>query len=205
MGQLPLENPASRERVATWREQPGMLGFRYSFHRPAIAQLLAEDRIDWLWSQAEQAGIPIMLNVEHPVLHHVARVATRFPALKVILCHMSLPVHKQKDEEAFRDFDKLLALAKLPNVAVKVSGLSCYTNEPYPHRSLHPYLRRVYDTFGPRRMFWGSDLSRLPATTKYRQIVTMFTEEMPWLSKGDLEWIMGRGLSEWLEWPEETR
>src|SRR5688572_29762179 len=36
MGQLPLEDPSSRERVATWREQPGMLGFRYSFHRPAI-------------------------------------------------------------------------------------------------------------------------------------------------------------------------
>jgi hypothetical protein len=35
----------------------------------------------------------------------------------------------------------------------------------------------------------------------YRQAVTMFTEEMDFLSKDDLEWIMGRGLAECLPWP----
>lgn len=201
MGQLPLEDPSSRERIATWREQPGMLGFRYSFHRPAIAYLLAEQRLDWLWTECERAGVPIMLNVEHSVLHHVARVATRFPDLKLILCHMSLPVRGQKDEEAFREFDKLIPLAKHPNVGVKVTAMPCYTSDAYPYRWLHPYLRRVYDTFGPKRMFWGSDLSRLPKTTTYRQVVTMFTEEMPWLTREDLETIMGRALSDWLGWP----
>ena len=29
---------------------------------------------------------------------------------------------------------------------------------------LHPQLRKVYDAFGPKRMFWGSDISRLPST-----------------------------------------
>jgi hypothetical protein len=26
------------------------------------------------------------------------------------------------------------------------------------------------------------------------------SEEIPWLSSGDKEWILGRGLCEWLEW-----
>jgi tripartite-type tricarboxylate transporter receptor subunit TctC len=39
---------------------------------------------------------------------------------------------------------------------------------------------------------------KLPST--YPQAVTMFTEEMPWFSASDLEWIMGRGLSQWLDW-----
>jgi hypothetical protein len=30
--------------------------------------------------------------------------------------------------------------------------------------------------------------------------VTAFTEEMPWLSVADLEWIMGRALCTWLDW-----
>lgn len=47
-------------------------------------------------------------------------------------------------------------------------------------------------------MFWGSDLSRLPCT--YRQVVTLFTEEIPWLTANDKEWIMGRGVCEWLGW-----
>ena len=28
----------------------------------------------------------------------------------------------------------------------------------------------------------------------------MFTEEIPWLSADDKEWIMGRGICEWLGW-----
>jgi len=84
-----------------------------------------------------------------------------------------------KDEVAFRDLDKLLVAAKRTNIAVKVSALSCYTDAPYPYRNLHIHVRRVYDAFGPQRMMWGSDLSRLRGT--YRECVTLFTEEMGWL------------------------
>jgi hypothetical protein len=28
----------------------------------------------------------------------------------------------------------------------------------------------------------------------------MFTEELPWLTTNDLEWIMGRGVCNWLGW-----
>ena len=31
MGAVPLDRPKSRERIARWREQPGMLGLRYGF------------------------------------------------------------------------------------------------------------------------------------------------------------------------------
>jgi hypothetical protein len=61
------------------------------------------------------------------------------------------------------------------------------------------HLRRVFDAFGPRRTFWGTDLTRLPCT--YRQAITLFTEELPWLSAGDQEWVMGRGICDWLGWP----
>jgi hypothetical protein len=30
----------------------------------------------------------------------------------------------------------------------------------------------------------------------------MFTEELPWLKGADLEGVMGRGLSDWLGWPQ---
>ena len=35
---------------------------------------------------------------------------------------------------------------------------------------------------------------------RYTQGVTMFTEEMPWFSPDDLEWIMGRAIHEGLGW-----
>ena len=100
---------------------------------------------------------------------------------------------------AFADLPQLCALARRPNVAVKASALPCYTSEPYPFRGIHRHIRTVYDAFGPRRMFWGTDLTRMPCS--YRECIDLFAREMPWLKGQDLEWVMGRGVCEWLGWP----
>ena len=67
-----------------------------------------------------------------------------------------------------------------------------------PERTLRP---ERFDHLA-QRAFWGSDITRVPQTCSYRQVVTHFTEELDFLSAGDLEWIMGRGLAACLRWPE---
>jgi predicted TIM-barrel fold metal-dependent hydrolase len=196
MGRLDPEDPKSPGAIAGWRKQPGMLGLRFTFHRPGLQELLTEGRVDWLWPEAEKAGVPIMTLALAQDLHLLDKVAERHPGLKLVIDHLALT--GGKDAEAFKNLDKVLALAKRPNIAVKASCLPHFTTDKYPYRSLHPYLRRVYDAFGAKRVFWGTDLSRLPCT--YQQGVTMFTEEMPFLARTDLEWTMGRGLCEWLGW-----
>ena len=196
MGRLDPEAPDSRGKIATWRKQPGMLGLRFTMHRPFLRPLLTEGRIDWLWPEAEKAGVPVMTLALHSDMHLIDRVAERHPRLRLTIDHLGLTTGK--DGEAFRHLDSVLALAKRPNVAVKVSCLPYYTTDKYPFRALQPYIRRVYDAFGPKRMFWGSDLSRLPCS--YRQSLTYLSEEIPWLAAGDKEWILGRGLCEWLGW-----
>lgn len=197
MGRLDIKAPGARGLIANWRKQPGMLGLRYSFNRPQRLLALTEGYLDWLWEEAEKAGVPIMVLVTHAGVHLIDRVAERHPGLKLVMCHFALSDGKL-DEEAFHDLEELLMIAKRPNVSVKASALPCYTRDTYPYRRLHPYIRRVYDAFGPRRMFWGTDLSRLPCSC--RQAITMFTEEIPWFTTEDKEWIMGRGLCEWLGW-----
>jgi predicted TIM-barrel fold metal-dependent hydrolase len=59
MGALPLDDPQSRERIAEWRRQPGMLGLRYTFLHDPARRRLHEGAFDWLWSAAEDAGVPI--------------------------------------------------------------------------------------------------------------------------------------------------
>ena len=92
----------------------------------------------------------------------------------------------------------MLALAKLPNVAVKLSGAPSTSSEAYPYRNIHKYLQQIIETFGPDRCFWGTDITRMPCS--YRQCVTMFTEEMPWLKGRDLELVMGGAVVDWLGW-----
>jgi len=195
MGRLDPAAPDAKAQIAGWKQQ-GMLGMRFTFHRPSMRPLLVEGGMDALWADAEKAGVPIMMLVMHRDLHYIDRVAERHPGLKIIIDHMGL--HGTKDEAGLGEFDKLLALGKRPNIAVKTSCLPQFTNDSYPFSFWHPYLKRVHESFGPKRMFWGSDLSRLPCPLK--QCVTMFTENMPFFSAQDMEWIMGRGICEWIGW-----
>ena len=59
MGSVPLDRPESRARIASWREQPGMLGLRYGFLGDPARRWLQDGTIDWLWAAAEDAGVPI--------------------------------------------------------------------------------------------------------------------------------------------------
>ena len=89
------------------------------------------------------------------------------------------------------------ALAKYPNVAVKATGQASYATDAYPFRIL-TRMHRVFDAFGPRRMFWGTDITRMHCT--WRQCVTLFTEELPWLKGADLALVMGRAWCDWIGW-----
>ena len=196
MGRLDIYRDDAKEQIRNWLKQPGMLGLRFALHTPLLERPFVSGELDWVWHEAEASGVPVMVLVPHRLMASIARVAERHPDLKLVMDHLGL-VHG-KDDEAFAGLGELLALAKYPNVAAKASIMPFYTDDKYPFKKLHPHIHRVFDAFGPKRLFWGSDLSRLPCT--YRQGVTMFSEEIPWLSSEDKEWIMGRGVCEWLGW-----
>ena len=200
MGRLDPDALNAREIIKDWKKQPGMLGVRFTFHTPVLRQPLLDGKFDWVWGEMEKGGIPAMVLFHHEYMHLADKVAERYPGLKLVLDHLGLKSGKDVTEATnFATLDNVLALAKRPNVAAKVTAMPCYAADRiYPFKSVHPHIKRVFDSFGPKRTFWGTDWSRLPCS--YRQGVTMFTEEMPWLKGQDLEWVMGRGVCEWLDW-----
>jgi len=198
MGRLKLDDPAAPERLKEMKSQPGMLGARLTFHRDNDRPLLTNGAADWFWPAAEALGVPVMVHAPER-LPQVAEIARAHPKLTLIIDHMGF-ARETSEDKASAGADRVLALADYPNVSVKVSALPCYSSEPYPFRNLHDPLKRIIDGFGIRRAFWGSDLSRMLSRCTYRQAVTMFTEELDFLSPRDLEWIMGRGILGLLHW-----
>lgn len=197
MGRIAINKPESRALMPTWKNQPGMLGIRMALHQGRPRLWLEDGTADWFWDAAERYDVPIMVFAPHAVLK-LGEIAERHPGLRMIIDHMGLNT-ALKGKPLAPAVENLLKLARLPNVAVKVSTLPCYVDEPYPFPTLHPLVRQVVDAFGPRRCFWGTDLSHLPCP--YEQCLTLFTEELKFLSESDKEWIMGRGIAEWLGWP----
>ena len=196
LGNFPLDKPESRALIDGWKQRPGMLGLRFALLQPHQRAWWTDGTIDWLWPAAERAGLPVAV-LAADFLPIVAGVAERHPGLKLIVDHLGRPSGK-KDDAAWANLSDMLALAKYPNVAIKATGAPSYSSEPYPYRNIHDHLRRIHDAFGPERMFWGTDITRMPCS--WRQCVTMFTEELPWLSPRDKDLVMGRAVGAWLDW-----
>jgi L-fuconolactonase len=201
MGKLPVNDPTNETRMANWLQQPGMLGFRISFRHAGTHSWLDDGTTNWFWAAAEKYDIPVMIFAPFAV-EKIGEIAERHRGLRVIVDHMGLNV-RWRGKDLSPGVDLLLKFARLKNVAVKASCLPCYVDEPYPFPTLHPQIRRVVDAFGPERVLWGTDLSQLPCP--YRQAITLFTEELHFLSASDKEWIMGRALANWLHWPLPTQ
>ncbi len=197
MGRLSLTDPASRGLVDGWLRQRGMLGMRFTFHNQHNRHLLTDGSADWLWPAAEKAGIPLMVLVPGS-LPELDRIAGAHPALKLVIDHAGVGL-RPNTASVWDELPAVCALARHPNVAVKASGVPHWSREPYPFGDMSPHLERLFQAFGPRRMFWGTDLTRMPCT--YYECIHMFTDHLDWLKGDDLEWVMGRALCEWLDWP----
>ena len=195
MGRLASDQPAADGLIENWRSQQGMLGIRLPLNGKD-RDLFLDGALDWLWPRVERAGIPIMIRIPG-LLDHLDRIAAQHPGLRFAIDHMGSG-GDVRAPEAFEELPRVLSLARHKNVAVKASGLMGYSTQPYPFKDIHEPVRRAIDAFGAERVFWGTDLSRLHCS--YRQCVTCFTEDMPFLSERDKTLVMGQALCDWLGW-----
>ena len=191
----PLDRPESPSLIAAWKSKPGVLGYRFYFNKPNNRTWPTDGSIDWLWPAAEKAGTPLAL-LGGDWLPLLGRIAERHPGLKLIVDHMGA-LRGAKGDAAFPAMDDLVGLARLPNVAVKLTGGPFYADDPYPFRSLHTHYRRLYDAFGPRRLFWGTDITKMPCS--WSECVTHF-QAIDWIPAADKRLIMGDAVAGWLGW-----
>lgn len=203
MGSLPLDDPESRTRIATWREQPGMLGLRYLFLNEPERTWLGDGTLDWLWRESERSSVPVAVLATES-LREIGKLAERHPGLRLTIDHLGGKGGNTtlKDDAAMTHTPELLKLAKYPNVAVKATGAPGYSSEAYPFPRMQLILKQIFDSFGPHRMFWGTDITKMPCS--WRQCITMFTEELPWLAGKDKELVMGEAVCAWLGWDRNS-
>ncbi len=200
-GRYDFDDPASPGRLPGWKAQPGMLGVRIGLRDPDLSRWRENGALEAFWFGVEQHGIPVSLFAPDGVTAFTQDVE-RHPGLKLIVDHLNL-VTVPPDAWEGR-VQELIALAKYPNVAVKVSALPLFSKQPYPFGDLQQPIRQVYEAFGANRLMWGSDQTMQIAhnTATYSQSAGYLEQALAGLaSADDLEWIFARTLSTWLGWP----
>ena len=196
MGLFDINQKADPDLIKNWKSRQGMLGLRLFLGSPQGKAWFTDGSSDWLWPELVRHSIPLMI-FAGGMMPELSKVAAKYADLRICMDSFGVPPGAV-GLPAFANYDQVLELAKFRNVSIKPVSLPFLSGEAFPYRNLHLIIRRMYDAFGPERIFWGSDITLLK--TPYSDCVTAFTQEMDWLSDQDLELIMGRALAKWINW-----
>ncbi len=158
-----LDRDDVEEVLAAHSADPLVRGIR---HKPTSAA--APDRAErglpgsmddpaWRRGFARLAPLGLSFDLQTPWWHlDAARdLAADFPESRIILNHTGLPADRSPQrlstwEEALR------ALAKMPNVAIKISGLG-QPGQPWTVEANRPVVLTAIDAFGPNRAMFASN------------------------------------------------
>ena len=173
---------------------PVVAGVRLVF-LPADAGPVDDPAADWFCSFAEEEDVPAML-LASGQLGALGDLARARPGLRLAVDHLGLtrqhPMRPSRPRSRnwwrWRGWTTSRSRRRRPPATA-----------PSPTRTRRcTRSSAAYDAFGPERLFWGSDLSRLRGS--YPDLVRLFREELDFLSPADVEAVMGRSVLAWLHW-----
>jgi predicted TIM-barrel fold metal-dependent hydrolase len=191
-------DPAVSETITRWSATPGTVGVRLMLNSlstesddPGISRVLAD---------AARHSLPVNL-LAWGRLDQARELAARNPDTQLVIDHLGLqqPFAPPPPPEPFADLPKVVALARYPNVAIKISGACTLSHEPFPYGDIWDPLARIFDSFGLDRCMWGTDWTRAVALLSYEQGVEAFrvTDR---LSASDRATLMGGTASRIYNW-----
>jgi predicted TIM-barrel fold metal-dependent hydrolase len=207
--------------VARLRAMPGIIGMRMFFIDWQTRKPLAEytaGKLEPFFAAAEKHDLPVFCMAMGGA-RYVDPVAAAHPGLTLIVDHFGLPSPPPMGPVApdpFDTLDDVIAIARYPNVSLKFTGVTCLSRLPYPHSELWPSLHKIIGAFGPDRLMWGSDFTRLRMgwgtaeqgpregwMGSYAENVH-FLRDTDEVSQADKEKMFGASLRRILRWPRAT-
>ena len=177
------------DRIAALAMHPKLRGLR------PMLQDLPDD--DWLLRPGLEPAIETMIAhdlcfdalVRPRHLPHLLRFAERHPGLRVVIDHAAKPDIAGGALEPWRTH--IAALAGFPNVACKLSGLVTEAGVGWRPDDLRPYVEHLRETFGPRRLLWGSDWPVVNLAADYARWVAA-ADELAGVSDDERTALFGR-------------
>jgi L-fuconolactonase len=156
-------------------------------------QVHDEPDVDWLLRPEVQRGLAAVadaglvydLLTRTPHLPAAISTVRAFPQLTFVVDHISKPVIGESLEPWA---SQLRALAALPNVTCKLSGMVTEASwTDWKPTDLQPYADVVLDAFGPDRVMFGSDWPVCLLAATYAEVVQTAETLTTTLSPADQE------------------
>jgi predicted TIM-barrel fold metal-dependent hydrolase len=193
-------NPAVVEIIAEWKRTPGAVAARMLLARGWLTEDAADPGLNRVLAEAARLSLPLNLHIAGRLDQGIALIR-RHPDTQIIIDHLGLvqPHQPPVPNEPWAELPKVLTLANLPNVAIKISGACTLSHEPFPYNDIWDPVCRMIDAFGIDRCVWGTDWTRAVKFLTYAQGVDAFRATNR-ISDSDKAKLMGGTLERVYGW-----
>ncbi len=172
VGWVDLTAPDVAERIAALRAGPGgdrLVGIRHQVQDEPDPGWLARPEVLRGLRAVGAAGLAYDLLVLVPQLDVATQVVRELPEVRFVLDHLAKPSIAAGEREPWAS--RIAALAALPNVSAKISGLVTEARwDDWDAATIAPYVYHALDVFGPERLMYGSDWPVCTLAASYGEV-----------------------------------
>lgn len=168
-------DPGVADIIADWKRKPGCVGVRMLLVRSGLATDAADPGLNRVLAAAAKLSMPVNLHIAGR-LDQGIELIRRNPDTQIIVDHLGLvqPHAPPVPSEPWAELPKVLTLAALDNITIKISGAGTLSREPYPFNDIWDPVCRMIDAFGIDRCMWGTDWTRTIKLLTFKQGVEAF-------------------------------
>ena len=188
-------DPNVADRLAYWIEEQGLSGMRFSpIYYKGKDEWLTASPAQAMWKRAATLGAVLNFFIATEQLPKLEVMVREHPEVPTIIDHVSQIDLSAADP--LPEMKKLLAMARYPNVYVKISELTSVSkSHEYPFPDALPWIKMVYDAFGPSRLLWGTGYPGQSRAFYKRpslaQELALVREKIPFFTPEDQRKILG--------------
>lgn len=184
----PKDFDARNKLEALVKREPRIVAARFHAHRGKEMYLdsFHNGGVGALWEVAAELGLIIELHIGPNYADQVRESIKFFPRTPVLVDHLCEPAYG-----TIAEYADVLALAELPNVIMKLSGIDHIASDGPMYLSVRRFVRLVADIFGPERVVWGGESP---------QVIRAHLSHWP---QADIDKALGGNLARLLRWDSD--
>jgi L-fuconolactonase len=179
------------DRLAYWHQYKKIKGFRHVLQGEKNRALMLEENFKRGISLLAKFNFTYDILIFPDQLKYALELVQIFPEQKFVIDHIAKPDIKANDIEAWKNDIEQFKLYK--NVYCKISGM--VTEAEWSNHSLQtfkPYMDVVTETFGTKRIMYGSDWPVcLVAASSYKEVYKIAEQYFSSFSKDEQEDVFG--------------
>lgn len=197
----PLD-PNNAETARYWMQERGVVGFRFHPMYYRDEEVLLRPENEALWETLAELDAAVQFHMRANDARQVGVIAARYPHMRLIIDHMGYPDLSTPPEA----FDPIVNLSQFDNMNFKLSDVKGRSQEEFPFADVHPFIRRLFDAFGPQRTIWGTGYPG-HHRVKHNWLsladeLRLIREGLPFLSASDVDAILGKTAADLWRLPE---